>query len=277
MDLKTLQVNLPWSDNYNTDFRSNPQLHKDFQHALLHISKAAGKLNSLIDDAEHKSCEFTKEQTDPYIADLVICALRMANTIPGRTMDLEQAVIDRLESKNNIKLPKTYSSTSLDQTFIVSDQKLTEEYRIGQVYKYCSYYYKIISIFEGLVEVEIYLPSKNKYEEDYLTNNVYSLSDFDNTVNKSLVKNSVILSSISSKLNDSWFEKSGIYSCYDKFKNEVIYFEVLNYCKTTKIVEVNILNKKNNHFEIKNSKYTQQLHIDYVEHNLKQYINYQIK
>lgn len=78
--------------------------HKDFAHALLHIQKAAGKLAAVVDDAEHGGSEFKPEEVDSYVADLVICALRMANTCPGRVIDLEAAVIERIEKKNDVKL-----------------------------------------------------------------------------------------------------------------------------------------------------------------------------
>jgi len=104
--LRELQATLPWTVHYHHDFRASPMAHKDFGHALLHVMKAAGKLAALVNDAEHGGCEFTAEQTDPYIADLVVCALRMANTCPGRTVDLQRAVIDRIEIKNKTKLPR---------------------------------------------------------------------------------------------------------------------------------------------------------------------------
>lgn len=106
MHLRALQTNLPWSTHYHRDFRSNPQAHKDFGHALLHVHKAGGKLAAVIDDAEHKGSEFKPEEVDKYLADLVICALRMANTCPGRVIDLERIVIDRINEKNNVKLPE---------------------------------------------------------------------------------------------------------------------------------------------------------------------------
>ncbi|EMJ55930.1 hypothetical protein LEP1GSC111_4207 [Leptospira interrogans str. UT126] len=45
MTLKELQLNLPWTVKYSEDFRSTPLTHKDFSHALHHVSKAAGKLH----------------------------------------------------------------------------------------------------------------------------------------------------------------------------------------------------------------------------------------
>ena len=103
--IRELQSSLPWTAHYHRDFRSNPQTHKDFAHALLHIHKAGGKLAAIIDEAEHGG--FAWEQTEKradvgkYIADMVICALRMANTCPDGVMDLQRLVEDRLLAKNN--------------------------------------------------------------------------------------------------------------------------------------------------------------------------------
>ena len=102
--LRELQTKLPWTIHYHGDFRSSPMSHKDFGHALLHIQKAAGKLATVVNDAEHGGSEFKSEDVDKYIADMVLCALRMANTCPGRTIDLQQAVIDRIETKNQVSL-----------------------------------------------------------------------------------------------------------------------------------------------------------------------------
>lgn len=78
--------------------------HKDFAHALIHVGKAAGKLFSAVNDAEHGGCDFKPEEIDKYVADLVLCALRMANTCPGRVIDLQKAVQDRICDKNDVEL-----------------------------------------------------------------------------------------------------------------------------------------------------------------------------
>ena len=48
--IRELQTNLPWTVRYSHDFRSNPQSHKDFAHALHHASKAMGRLHELADE-----------------------------------------------------------------------------------------------------------------------------------------------------------------------------------------------------------------------------------
>jgi hypothetical protein len=104
--LTDLQVSLPWTGHYHRDFRSNPQTHKDFDHALLHVIKSAGRLASIINEAEHggypwDNPEF-REPVENNIADFVICALRMANTCPDGVINLQSAVERRISTKNNL-------------------------------------------------------------------------------------------------------------------------------------------------------------------------------
>ncbi len=101
LTLRNIQNQLPWTIKYSRDFHANPQSHKDFAHALTHVLKAAGKLAATVDDLDHR--RESQDEYEKYIADLVICALRMANTAPI-PIDLHSAVINRLESKNEIKL-----------------------------------------------------------------------------------------------------------------------------------------------------------------------------
>lgn len=109
MNLMEMQAKLPWGIEYSELFKQNPCIHKDFQHALAHIMKAAGKLWTMIEAADHQTAvaNFPKAEVEKYLADLVICALRMANTSPSGLIDLEKAVIARMETKNNVKLTET--------------------------------------------------------------------------------------------------------------------------------------------------------------------------
>lgn len=102
--IRELQTQLPWTIHYSRDFRASPMSHKDFGHALLHVAKACGKLAAVVNDAEHGGSEFKPDDVDRYVADLVVCALRMANTCPGRTIDLQRVVEDRIETKNQVRL-----------------------------------------------------------------------------------------------------------------------------------------------------------------------------
>jgi len=110
LTLRQLQTNLPWTIRYSGDFRSSPMTHKDFAHTLHHVSKAAGKLHALADDMDHDrqvaDDPTLRERHAAYIADLVVCALRLANTFPGGVVDLQSAVQHRIEDKNGVRLPE---------------------------------------------------------------------------------------------------------------------------------------------------------------------------
>lgn len=103
--IRELQSSLPWTAHYHRDFRASPMTHKDFGHSLLHIHKAGGKLAAMIDNAEHGGVDWAsaevRAEAGKYVADFVICALRLANTCPDGVMDLQQLVETRLTAKNN--------------------------------------------------------------------------------------------------------------------------------------------------------------------------------
>jgi hypothetical protein len=88
----------------------------NFEHVLGHVSKAAGKLHGLVGDADHieeaaeaphrgeafKAAEEANGKTARvYIADLIICAARLAALCPSGEFDLEQAVLDRVAEKRD--------------------------------------------------------------------------------------------------------------------------------------------------------------------------------
>lgn len=85
------EVNRRW------DQQTDNPCHKlaDAGHALVHIFKAAGKLASALNDAEHEHRPMTKPEIAKYLANLVICATRMGNGI----VDLDTAVAARLAEK----------------------------------------------------------------------------------------------------------------------------------------------------------------------------------
>lgn len=105
--IRDIQEQLPWSGNpYSEDFEVDPRAHKDFEHALVHIAKAAGRLFAVVEDLDHgkRIDAVTQVKVREWLADLVICAMRCANTNPHGAFDLECAIVKRLESKNPVFL-----------------------------------------------------------------------------------------------------------------------------------------------------------------------------
>lgn len=91
-----------------------------FEHVLGHVSKAAGKLHGLVGDSEHiveinhgkkihQRCgdAFAQAEKDNgkaasvYIADLIICAAKLADLCPSGEIDLEAAIKDRIAEKQD--------------------------------------------------------------------------------------------------------------------------------------------------------------------------------
>lgn len=103
MNIRTIQEKLPWGLPYAPGFKVSTIEYKDFQHTLLHVTKATGKLSAIVEDADHgRFPYFPAGDVQKYCADLVICAMRLANTNPSGSFDLLGAVIHRLESKNGV-------------------------------------------------------------------------------------------------------------------------------------------------------------------------------
>lgn len=88
-----------------------------FEHVLGHVSKAAGKLHGLVGDADHiqqqsrlgieRRTAFdiaedgNGKAASVYIADLIICAAKLAELCPSGAIDLEQAVAARMAEKRD--------------------------------------------------------------------------------------------------------------------------------------------------------------------------------
>jgi hypothetical protein len=90
MDIKNLQteVNRRWgSQDANLCHTS------DANHALVHLTKALGKVASALNDAEHGQA--LESGVGKSLADLVICTARFAHGI----VDLDAACVARLAEK----------------------------------------------------------------------------------------------------------------------------------------------------------------------------------
>jgi hypothetical protein len=97
--LREIQASSIWgAHTYSAAFQADPRPHRDASHALLHIHKAAGKLDAVIDHLDHG-----EPQDDGAVvravADILICALRFANTWPGGRIDAQEAILARLREK----------------------------------------------------------------------------------------------------------------------------------------------------------------------------------
>lgn len=94
-----------------------PHFHVDtFDHVLGHVHKPAGKLDGLSGDADHIQAggRFTEraaafgiaeegngKAASAYIADLIICAAKLAALCPSGEIDLEKAVVKRMSEKRD--------------------------------------------------------------------------------------------------------------------------------------------------------------------------------
>ena len=93
MDLVRLQreVNDRWSLQVGNPCHESA----DAPHALLHLTKAIGKIASEVNDAQHERRPISGGAVSKYLADLVICAARFADGI----VDIDAACRERLEEK----------------------------------------------------------------------------------------------------------------------------------------------------------------------------------
>lgn len=93
MDLKQLQreVNARWALQLGNPCHQTA----DATHALIHLTKALGKVASVMNDAAHDQRTLRPGEVDKYLADLVICAARCGDGI----VDLDAACVARLAEK----------------------------------------------------------------------------------------------------------------------------------------------------------------------------------
>lgn len=99
MTIQNLQLEMkPWT--VEPHFTNNKDHSFMFKHALFHAVKATGKIAGMADDHDHKGAtdmpSISFFGSDKYLADLVICAMKMA-TEAG--YDLEKAVETRMKEK----------------------------------------------------------------------------------------------------------------------------------------------------------------------------------
>jgi hypothetical protein len=76
------------ADTYTPEFHVDPRAHRDATHAVIHLWKAGGKLARL----RHGHL-IERPAAANALADVVICALRAADTWPGGVRDLASRVV----------------------------------------------------------------------------------------------------------------------------------------------------------------------------------------
>jgi len=108
-NIKRLQDGLKklWTNElYSAEFNASPVEHKDFDHALKHVFKAATRLLEMTEDGDHhgKMNPLQADQVEKYLADLVICAVRLANVNPHGPTNLEAIIFNRIHQKMGVNL-----------------------------------------------------------------------------------------------------------------------------------------------------------------------------
>ena len=109
LSLAQMQSTQPWtapySEHFETSKRAEP--HRSLMHDLMHVTKAVGVLSSIAEWADHGSIRTERVDQAEYegrIADLVMCALHMANNPPQgyAAFVLHRAVVSRVERVNGV-------------------------------------------------------------------------------------------------------------------------------------------------------------------------------
>ena len=91
LDELQVEVNRRWSQQIGNPCHQSA----DANHALVHLTKALGKLASAVNDAEHEKRSLRADEIEKYLADLVICSARFGAGI----VDLDTACTQRLAEK----------------------------------------------------------------------------------------------------------------------------------------------------------------------------------
>jgi hypothetical protein len=103
--LSLLQRGLHFGMKYSASYAADPRKHKHVAHALVHLTKAVGKIAGVVDELDHHDDAqgslgpSTRPVVAKALADLVICATRIAREYPGGPIDLDAAVWARAAEK----------------------------------------------------------------------------------------------------------------------------------------------------------------------------------
>lgn len=93
------------SEGYSEEFRKRYCPQKDLDHALKHIRKATQAIENMTEEADH-SGKLSADSFDvgKYLADIIISVVRAANVFPGAKIDLEKAILSRIQHKMGKRL-----------------------------------------------------------------------------------------------------------------------------------------------------------------------------
>ena len=107
MNIHDAQNSLPgyWTDStYPDDYNEKPLPHRHYNHAVTHAMKALGGLAALSDAMDHErmnkhgdadpEAQGCRDNAGKWLADLVICATRMAQQL---NIDLDDATSTRID------------------------------------------------------------------------------------------------------------------------------------------------------------------------------------
>lgn len=102
------ELHRTWTlESYSDEFKAGKLPYRDFDHSLKHVMKATGKLVAIVEEADHgHESSFSTQKVANYLADLVICAIRMASKHPYGEIDIETAVMARIREKADIPAEK---------------------------------------------------------------------------------------------------------------------------------------------------------------------------
>ena len=97
--LRLFQTNMkPWT--VEPHFENNPDPCFMFKHALFHATKATGKVAGLADEHDHAGAKASPKESfkesGKYLADMVVCAMKMASEAG---IDLQDALNARMVEK----------------------------------------------------------------------------------------------------------------------------------------------------------------------------------
>lgn len=119
LSIKQLQNDLSLLNSFN----------KDFDSSLTHALKTLGKL-SIVADKDNKDVLFIQDKVEQYIADLVICAIIMANTYTKPVINLDAALMAQINTQNNMKqvidraIVKPYTISKMINDVLIEFKKI---------------------------------------------------------------------------------------------------------------------------------------------------------